>query len=103
MFHILFVVVFSREETENALLELQFLGIRNLLVVRGDPDKSLQTFIPEQGGNKHAVDLVRQVMDLNKGKYLDDEIQKSDKNLFFCWGWLVIPKNIPKHLTEKAI
>jgi len=73
---------FSREETENALLELHFLGIRNLLVVRGDPDKSLQKFIPEEGGNKHAIDLVKQVMNLNKGIYLDEELLNSTKTCF---------------------
>ncbi len=73
---------FSREETENALLELHFLGIRNVLVVRGDPDKSTKTFIPEEGGNNYAIDLVKQVTDLNRGKYLDDELMNSTKTCF---------------------
>ena len=73
---------FSREETENALLELHFLGIRNLLIVRGDPDKSTKTFVPEEGGNNYAIDLVKQIMDLNKGKYLDDELLNSTKTCF---------------------
>lgn len=73
---------FSREETENAMLELHFLGIRNLLIVRGDPDKTTKTFVPEEGGNSHAIDLVKQVMDLNHGKYLDDELLNSTKTCF---------------------
>jgi methylenetetrahydrofolate reductase (NADPH) len=73
---------FSREETENALLELHFLGIRNVLIVRGDPDKSTKTFVPEAGGNNYAIDLVRQVMGLNSGKYLDDDLLNSTKTCF---------------------
>lgn len=73
---------FSREETENALLELHFLGIRNALIVRGDPDKSLREFIPEEGGNSHAIDLVKQIMNLNKGIYLDDELMNRTKTCF---------------------
>lgn len=73
---------FTREETENALLELHFLGIRNVLVVRGDPDKQTKTFIPEEGGNAYAIDLVRQISGLNKGIYLDDELQNKTKTNF---------------------
>ena len=73
---------FSREETENALLELHFLGIRNVLIVRGDPDKSTKTFVPEENGNNYAIDLVKQVMDLNQGKYLDDDLMNSTKTCF---------------------
>lgn len=68
---------FTKEETENALIDLQFLGIKNLLVVRGDPPKPQKTFIPEPGGHDHSLDLVRQIANLNKGIYLDDELQNS--------------------------
>jgi methylenetetrahydrofolate reductase (NADPH) len=50
--------------------------------VRGDPDKSTKTFIPETNGNNYAIDLVKQVMDLNRGKYLDDELMNSTKTCF---------------------
>ncbi|MEI6764452.1 MAG: methylenetetrahydrofolate reductase [NAD(P)H] [Bacteroidota bacterium] len=66
---------FSREETENALIDLHFLGIHNLLVLRGDVPKSEKYFVAECDGHEHAIDLVRQVQDLNKGIYLDDEVE----------------------------
>jgi methylenetetrahydrofolate reductase (NADPH) len=65
---------FTREETENALIDLHFLGVRNLLVVRGDPQPSMKYFIPEAGGHAHAIDLVKQIVELNNGKYLEDDL-----------------------------
>lgn len=76
---------FTREETENALIDLQFLGIDNVLALRGDPIKTEPTFLPEPGGNKHAVDLVKQIIEMNKGEYLDDEIGKAAPT-HFCIG-----------------
>ncbi len=76
---------FTREETEDALIDLNFLGIDNVLALRGDAEKGAHGFMPEPGGNKLAVDLVKQVNDLNHGKYVDPEstnIQKTD----FCIG-----------------
>ncbi len=65
---------FTREETENALIDLHFLGVKNLLVVRGDPQVSMKYFQPEPGGHSHAVQLVKQVQNLNKGIYLDEDL-----------------------------
>ena len=65
---------FNREETENGLIDLHFLGIYNLLAIRGDNLPGEKFFKPEKGGNQFAVDLIRQIMDLNKGKYLDNEL-----------------------------
>src|ERR1700760_1771029 len=48
---------FSKEETENALIDLNFLGIDNVLALRGDAIKSEGTFIPESDGNQYATDL----------------------------------------------
>lgn len=76
---------FSKEETENALIDLNFLGIDNVLVLRGDAIKSEGKFVPEPDGNNYAVDLVRQVKDMNKGIYLDDEIQNAVPSNF-CMG-----------------
>ena len=76
---------FTREDTEDALIDLNFLGIDNVLVLRGDPIKSEKNFIPEKGGNAYASDLIEQVVDLNKGKYLDDELQET-QNMDFCIG-----------------
>lgn len=68
---------FSKEETENALIDLNFLGIENILLLRGDPEHSTNTFIPETDGHKNALGLVEQVSNLNKGIYLDDELENS--------------------------
>jgi len=75
----------TKEETEDILIDLNFLGIHNLLVLRGDPPKSKRLFIPENGGHAHSVDMVRQVVDLNNGKYLDEELQNA-KSSNFCIG-----------------
>ncbi len=66
---------FTKEETENALIDLNFLGIENILILRGDPPKSSSLFIPEVEGHKHAIDLIKQVKDLNKGIYLDNMLE----------------------------
>ena len=64
---------FTKEDTEDALIELNFLGIDNVLALRGDAIKSEPAFIPERDGHVHATDLIRQIAALNKGKYLHDE------------------------------
>lgn len=76
---------FDKEDTENALIELNFLGIDNLLVLRGDPIKTETTFIPEPNGHRYASELLEQIVNLNQGKYLDDELQNSCKT-DFCIG-----------------
>lgn len=63
---------FTREETENALIEMNFLGIDDVLALRGDPPRGSRIFIPEQGGHTHASELVSQIMDMNRGHYLND-------------------------------
>jgi methylenetetrahydrofolate reductase (NADPH) len=68
---------FSKEETENALIDLSFLGIDNLLLLRGDADKHTGKFIPETNGHTHTTGLIEQVNNLNKGIYLDDELKNS--------------------------
>lgn len=73
---------FSSEETENALIDLHFLGIYNLLVVRGDNLKSEKYFIPEKDGHAHAADLVRQIMDMNRGIYIDQELENKMPTCF---------------------
>lgn len=76
---------FNQEETENALIDLDFLGIDNVLVLRGDPIKTETYFKPENDGHAYAIDLLRQVTDLNNGKYLDEELTNST-NTDFCIG-----------------
>jgi methylenetetrahydrofolate reductase (NADPH) len=66
---------FSRDETENALIDLNYLGIDNLLLIRGDAIKSEPQFEGHVNGHKFALDLVKQVSNMNCGKYLDEELQ----------------------------
>jgi len=65
---------FTKEETEYALIDLQFLGIDNVLVLRGDARKADPGFIPTVGGHAYATDLLGQVVDMNNGKYLHDDV-----------------------------
>lgn len=73
---------FTSEETEDALIELNFLKINNILALRGDPIKGSRSFIPEPGGHSHSIDLVRQIMDMNNGIYLDKELENPVKTNF---------------------
>jgi len=68
---------FNKEETENALIDLHFLGINNVLALRGDPIKTETQFVPEEGGHRYAVDLVKQIVELNNGEYMDENIQNA--------------------------
>lgn len=65
---------FSKEETENALIDLHFLGIDNVLALRGDSIKSEPEFIPEPNGHAYAIDLVKQVKLMNEGKYMEEDL-----------------------------
>ncbi len=76
---------FSKRETEDALIDLQFLGIDNVLVLRGDAEKGQKTFVPEHNGNKQAIELLKQVVGLNNGIYLDKDIINGSKSNF-CMG-----------------
>src|SRR4051812_1332550 len=75
---------FSKEETENALIDLGFLGIQNILALRGDARKLEKKFVPEPDGNAFALDLIEQISQMNKGKYLDHDLinpVKTDFNI----------------------
>lgn len=75
---------FSKEETENALIDLQFLGIDNVLALRGDPIKTDVSFTPHPKGHRFAVELIEQIQGLNKGSYSMDDIKLEPTN--FCIG-----------------
>lgn len=76
---------FTREETEDFLIELNYLGIKNVLAVRGD-DSAYEKPIPEgRSANKTAKDLVIQIMDMNRGKYIEDSLLDA-KPSNFCIG-----------------
>jgi methylenetetrahydrofolate reductase (NADPH) len=76
---------FTKEETENALIDLHFLGIQNVLALRGDSIKTESTFIPEPGGHAYALDLVKQISNMNKGIYLDEDMKDASPT-DFCIG-----------------
>lgn len=76
---------FTRRETEDALIDLNFLGIDNVLVIRGDAGKNEAMFEAEQGGHNYAIDLLKQVVNLNNGIYIDEDIRDGGKTKF-CIG-----------------
>lgn len=76
---------FTRSETEHVLIDLHFLGIDNVLALRGDGLKGEQIFRPEPGGNARAIELVEQISNLRKGIYLDPAL-KNTTPLDFCVG-----------------
>jgi methylenetetrahydrofolate reductase (NADPH) len=76
---------FSVEETENALIDLDFVGVRNVLALRGDAIRSEGRFKADTDGHAYAIDLVNQIVDLNKGIYLDPDL-KNTTATDFCIG-----------------
>jgi methylenetetrahydrofolate reductase (NADPH) len=75
---------FSKEETENALIDLQFLGIDNVLALRGDSIKTEANFKPHKYGHKYAVELIEQVGRMNNGEYLVEDVNLESTD--FCVG-----------------
>ncbi len=76
---------FTKRETEDALIDLNFLGVDNVLVLRGDAAKNEASFVPEPEGHGYAIELLKQVSDLNNGVYLDEDIRNGGKTKF-CIG-----------------
>ncbi len=76
---------FSKSETEHVLIDLNFLGINNVLALRGDGVKNQHVFQPDPNGHKNANELVVQIKDLQKGKYLESDF-KNNTPLDFCIG-----------------
>lgn len=76
---------FTKSETEHVLIDLHFLGIENVLALRGDGIKNQHVFKPEPNGHSNAVQLVKQINDLKNGKYLEEDL-KNNTPLDFCVG-----------------
>ena len=76
---------FSKEETENALIDLHFLGLENVLALRGDAAANEKFFTPHPNGHRYAEDLVKQIIDLNNGRYMEEDIMDGVKT-DFCIG-----------------
>ena len=90
---------FSKEETENALIDLHFLGMKNVLALRGDAAANEKFFTPHPHGHRYADELVKQIVDLNSGRYLEDEIMDGVKT-DFCIGVAGYPE---KHLESPNV
>lgn len=90
---------FGKEETENALIDLHFLGIDNVLALRGDSLKSETNFNPEPDGNKNALELVQQITNMNNGIYLDTELTNPFPTNF-CTGVAGYPE---KHFEAASM
>jgi methylenetetrahydrofolate reductase (NADPH) len=73
---------FTKRETEDALIDLNFIGVDNVLVLRGDAAKNETVFEPEPDGNRNASELLRQVNNLNNGIYLEDDIRDGFRTNF---------------------
>jgi methylenetetrahydrofolate reductase (NADPH) len=90
---------FTQEDTENFLIDLDFLGIENLVALRGDAVKSETYFNPNKGGHTYAKDLVVQINNLNQGQYLDEELLNSTPT-DFCVGVAGYPE---KHAEAPSL
>ena len=90
---------FDKEDTENFLIDLHFLGIDNVVALRGDAVKSETYFTAEPNGHAYAVDLVKQIEAMNHGKYLDDSIQNTTTT-DFCVGVAGYPE---KHMEAPSL
>ena len=90
---------FIKEDTENFLIDLDFLGIDNVLALRGDAVKNETYFSAEKEGHTYAKDLVKQIVGLNKGEYLDEELLNKCKTNF-CIGVAGYPE---KHMEAPSL
>jgi methylenetetrahydrofolate reductase (NADPH) len=90
---------FSKEETENALIDLNFLNVNNVLALRGDAAKFEDKFTPHPEGHALTIDLVKQLAGINEGKYLDPNITNGDKTNF-CIGISGYPE---KHFESPSL
>jgi methylenetetrahydrofolate reductase (NADPH) len=92
---------FTKEETENALIDLHFLGVNNVLALRGDPIKTESQFIPTDNGHSYAIDIVKQIVNMNKGQYMDEEMAAADPT-DFCIGVAGYPEKHFEALNSKT-
>ena len=90
---------FTKEETEYMLVDCHYLGIDNLVALRGDAMKDQKYFEPTKGGHTYAVDLVKQISELNKGKFLHD-IMDHEMHTDFCVGVAGYPE---KHMEAPSL
>lgn len=75
----------SKYDIEDALIDMDFLDIDNVLALRGDQRHNERTFTPHPEGHDHAVDLVRQIVAMNRGEFIDGEVEECHHSRF-CIG-----------------
>ncbi|MBT8177552.1 MAG: methylenetetrahydrofolate reductase [NAD(P)H] [Eudoraea sp.] len=90
---------FSKEETEYLLIDCHYLGIDNIMALRGDAMKDEKYFEPSEGGHEYASDLVKQIDNLNHGIYLHEVIETEDC-ADFCIGVAGYPE---KHMEAPSL
>ncbi|MGM0945581.1 MAG: methylenetetrahydrofolate reductase [NAD(P)H] [Bacteroidota bacterium] len=90
---------FTKEETENALIDLNFIGVDNVLALRGDAPKTEGRFVAEKDGHHFASELVEQIIRMNNGKYLHEETETSF-HTDFCVGVAGYPE---KHFEAPSL
>lgn len=90
---------FSKEDTENFLIDLDFLGIMNVMALRGDAVKSEIYFKPDPNGHVYANDLVKQIEDMNDGRFLEDILENNHRT-DFCVGVAGYPE---KHMEAPSL
>jgi len=90
---------FTKEETEYLLIDCHYLGIDNLVALRGDPMKGEKYFVPAKGGNTYASDLVKQIKNMNDGHFLHGDVEMKHKP-DFCVGVAGYPE---KHIEAPSL
>ncbi|MDD3557520.1 MAG: methylenetetrahydrofolate reductase, partial [Melioribacteraceae bacterium] len=90
---------FSKEETEDFLIEIHYLGIENVLAIRGDENAFKKPLKFGRSANRYAIDLVKQISDINNGKYLEASLLDASE-MNFCIGIAGYPE---KHIESPNI
>lgn len=91
----------SKYDIEDALIDLDFLGLNNVLALRGDPSQNEKRFIPHPQGHAHAVDLVRQIAAMNRGEFIDGEVAECHHSRFSI-GVAGYPETHSEALSSEA-
>lgn len=72
----------SQYDIEDYLIDMGFLGIENVLALRGDCSQNEKMFLPHPNGHSHAVELVRQISAMNRGEFVDGEVEACHSSNF---------------------